>query len=169
MSVSRRALFMRCVAVAPVVVATIAGCATSSPRPGEPLVDVDSRGIAMQGYDPVSYFPEGGGIPQPGSSDVVARHSGAIYRFAGERSRKRFLDRPTRYVPLYGGWDAWSMVSGQRETPDPTNFLIRDEHLLLFMDGVFVDGREKWLERDHRALREKADQAWFALLSKAGS
>ena len=46
---------------------------------------------------------------------------------------KIFLNspQPTRYVPLYGGWDAWSMVTGQRETPDPMSFLIRDGHLLL--------------------------------------
>ena len=100
MSARRSSLALRCVLAAHLLLAPLVSCAGSAPRPGEPLVDVDSRGIAMQGYDPVSYFPEGGGVPQPGSSDVVARHAGAIYRFAGERSRKRFLDAPTRYVPL---------------------------------------------------------------------
>ena len=141
------------------------GCTT--PSLGPVPANVDARGVALAGFDPVTYFPEGGGVPRPGSSDIVARHEGAIYRFTGNSNRSRFLGDPTRYVPLYGGWDAWSMVDGQREDVDPTNFLIRDERLLLFLDGTFVDGREKWLARDHADLRRRADQAWFTLLSNA--
>jgi len=145
----------------------LAGCrATEAVLVAPPLYNVDTNGVGMHGYDPVSYFPEGGGVPRVGSTDIVARHQGVTYHFVGEATRRRFLGNPERYVPLYGGWSAWAMVDGQRMDVDPTSFLVQDGHLLLFYLGTFSDGRAKWLQREPRELRRQADQAWFALVAR---
>lgn len=150
-----------------VALSALGACAASrAAPPGLALYNVDEAGLAMHGYDPVSYFPEGGGVPRAGSSDIVARHQGVTYRFVGEAHRRQFLGNPERYVPLFGGWSAWGMVDGQRMDVDPTSFLIEDGHLLLFFSGTFSDGRAKWLQRDRRELRERAERAWFSLLAK---
>jgi len=125
--------------------------------------NVDEQGVGLHGYDPVSYFAEGGGVPRVGSSDIVAKHQRVTYRFVGEANRRRFLGNPERYVPLFGGWNAWGMVEGQRMDIDPTSFLIQDGHLLVFFSGTFSDGRAKWLQRDGAELRQRADLAWSAL------
>jgi hypothetical protein len=125
--------------------------------------NVDEHGVGLHGYDPVSYFAEGGGVPRVGSSDIIAKHQGVTYRFVGEANRRRFLGNPERYVPLFGGWSAWGMVEGQRMDIDPTSFLIQDGHLLVFFSGTFSDGRAKWLQRDGAELRQRADVAWSEL------
>jgi len=138
-----------------------------APRPA--IFNIDELGIGLHGYDPVSYFPEGGGVPRVGAADINTRYEGVVYRFVGEANRRRFLGNPERYAPLYGGWSAWGMVEGQRMDVDPTSFLIQDGRLLVFFSGTFSDGRAKWLQRDGRELRERADRAWSTLRSKEDS
>jgi YHS domain-containing protein len=130
------------------------------------LVNLDDHGVALHGYDPVTYFAEGGGIPRIGRSEHTVRYEGVLYRFIGSQNVQRFQADPERYVPAYGGFSAWEMVDGNRQDIDPTSFLIQDGKLLLFYSGPFSNGRTKWQQRDGRELRERADRAWFALLSK---
>lgn len=160
---ARRALFTLCLALVSTACRSsrVAGAVLEEP----PLVNVDS-GVGLAGYDPVTYFPEGGGVPRVGSTDLAATHQGVVYHFVGEANRRRFLANPSRYVPLYGGWSAFEMVDGQQQDIDPTAFLLQDGHLLLFFRGTFSDGRAKWLERDPRELRRRADQAWAALVAR---
>lgn len=55
------------------------------------LLHLGTDGLARKGYDPVAYFPEGGGRARKGSPDLAARHAGVLYRFASEANRDRFL------------------------------------------------------------------------------
>ncbi|MEZ6013606.1 MAG: YHS domain-containing (seleno)protein [Planctomycetota bacterium] len=159
---SRRTLLLALVCI------TLGGCA----GPGHPAAaapapfNVDEAGLGLHGYDPVTYFPEGGGVPRVGSSDITSHHQGVTYRFVGLANRDRFHANPERYVPLYGGWSAWGMVDGQQMDIDPTSFLVEDGHLLLFYFGTFSDGRSKWLQRDTKELRARADRAWSTLRSR---
>jgi YHS domain-containing protein len=121
-------------------------------------VDGDVK-VALQGYDPVAYFPEGGGKPAEGSTKFAAVHGGITYRFTSDEHRKLFLADPWKYEPAYGGWCAYAMADGEKVEVDPESFRVLDGRLFVFYDGLFADTRKSWL-KDETALLEKADAAW---------
>jgi thiol-disulfide isomerase/thioredoxin len=121
--------------------------------------------IALGGFDPVAYFPEGGGEAREGSPEITLEHGGAVYRFVSEANRKRFHADPARYEAAYGGWCAWAMAQAQGEKVevDPESFLVQDGRLMLFYDGFFADTRKSWLKGDPAALAGQADGNWQRL------
>lgn len=133
------------------------------------LRNVDRSGLALHGYDPVSYFPEGGAIPKKGNPSRVSEYLGATYRFADADNQERFEADPQRYAPAYGGWCAWAMVTGERVDVDPRSFLIENDRLLLFYDGLFADTRERWLKSSNLTLGSDADSQWDRLQEVSAS
>ena len=75
--------------------------------------------IGLQGYDPVSYFAEGGGVPKVGLVDIAVEYGGVVYQFANQGNRSVFLSNPTKYEPTYGGWCAWAMANDSFADIDP--------------------------------------------------
>jgi YHS domain-containing protein len=140
----------------------LAACA--SPKDGPMLNQVE--GLALAGYDPVSYFPAGGGKPLPGRSGLEAAQGGLVYRFATEENREAFKKNPERYAPAYGGWCAWAMAAGETSPVDPESFLIQDGRLLLFYAGFLADDRAQWLAGNPVALKAAADRNWRALVGE---
>lgn len=122
--------------------------------------------LALKGYDPVAYFPEGGGKPRKGSDAFELVHAGVRYRFASEETKKLFLAKPAKYEPAYGGWCAYAMADGDEVDIDPESFLVTGERLFVFYKSFFADTRAKWL-KDERALMEKADKAWKKIVEPA--
>ncbi|MCX4240569.1 YHS domain-containing (seleno)protein [Paraliomyxa miuraensis] len=117
-------------------------------------------GLAIEGYDPVAYFPEGGGAPQPGRADLELQHEGVTYRFATPENLERFRAAPGRYEPAYGGWCAYAMgKTGRTVKVDPEAFLIEGDRLLLFYRTKMADTREKWAEEPGQ-LRPRAEREW---------
>lgn len=121
--------------------------------------NVDGKRLALEGFDPVAYFPEGGGAPRKGDAKFELDVDGVRYRFAREEHRAWFQAEPERYRPKYGGWCAYAMADGERVEVDPKSFLIENGALLLFYDGLFADTRAKWRPRAGE-LRPKADRNW---------
>ena len=114
-------------------------------------------GLALEGYDPVSYFDAE--MPLRGSSDFTVRHDQLVYRFASLENQERFQRDPERYVPAYGGWCAYAMADGQKVEIDPKAFLVQEGRLLLFYRSFWSDTRKLWLN-DADALLERADEHW---------
>ncbi len=129
-------------------------------------VNLAADRLALEGYDPVAYFEEGGGEPRVGTSELWAELHGALYRFSSSTNRDLFLANPDRYEPRYGGWCAWAMVDGERVEIDPESFLIEDGGLYLFYDGLFGDTRKLWLEKGGANLRPAADREWNNIIGK---
>lgn len=123
-------------------------------------LNVPRSGLAIEGYDPVAYFPEGGGDPKKGAKTRTVEYRGATYRFASDANRDRFLAMPSHYAPAYGGWCAYAMADDDRVEIDPESFLIEDGSLLLFFDGFFADTRNRWLKEGRDELRGRADGHW---------
>lgn len=136
--------------------------ATTGQFPGS-IENLDRSGLAIQGYDPVTYFVEGGGIPAKGEAARTAAHDGATYQFVSEANRELFLQDPHRYVPRYGGWCAWAMIEGELIEVDPESYLIEDGGLYLFYDGWLADTRELWLELGGETNRPAANANWGQL------
>ncbi|MCA9711685.1 MAG: hypothetical protein KDK70_37970, partial [Myxococcales bacterium] len=113
-----------------VVEADGAGCTSPSvPRLAADAAtehyNLGSDRLGIEGYDPVAYFPEGGGVPTPGRPELTHEHQGVVYRFASEDHRARFQADPTRYEPAYGGWCAYALgKNGRLVKVDPQAFLI---------------------------------------------
>lgn len=99
-------------------------------------------GVAIGGYDPVSYRQPDG--PVTGKADYSADHDGATYLFADEANLETFLANPGRYVPAYSGFCAVTMALGRVTCPDYSNFQIEDDRLLLFEVTGFTNGRTLW-------------------------
>ncbi|MDQ8204893.1 YHS domain-containing (seleno)protein [Pelagicoccus sp. SDUM812003] len=119
-------------------------------------------GLALQGYDPVSYHTEA--APVKGRDDIVVERDGALYRFSSEEHRQAFLEDPERYEPAFGGWCAWAMLDGEKVDVDPESYRIFDGRLLVFYDGFWGATREKWTKKSQKsgekALYEQASRNW---------
>ena len=122
--------------------------------------NLGKRALAIEGYDPVAYFEEGGGEPEKGSKDITVAHRGVTYRFSSAENKKTFLASPERFEPEYGGWCAYAMADGKQVDVDPKSFLIEDGRLLLFYKGLFNDTRKKWRKEGGNELGPKADGNW---------
>lgn len=117
--------------------------------------------VGLVGYDPVSYFPEGGSSPQKGSIKISAEHDGVTYRFATEDHQKAFKKNPAKFLPQYGGWCAWAVSElGSRVDVDPLSYEIRSEKLYVFYRDPGLDTRSLWKADEMIA---KADKKWPSL------
>jgi peroxiredoxin/YHS domain-containing protein len=125
--------------------------------------DLDGKGhLAINGYDPVAYFPEGGGKPAKGAKEHEYVHDGVTYRFASAEHLALFKQNPSKYEPAHGGWCSYAMwKSGEKVEVDPESFIVKDDRLFLFYDGWGGDTRKKWLSAgDHASQAAAADAAW---------
>ena len=116
--------------------------------------------IALQGYDPVSYFLAG---PVKGSSSFACVYKGITYHFSSDKNLQLFKASPAKYEPAYGGWCAYAMGnSGEKVEIDPRTYKITNGKLYLFYNFYFTNTLTKW-NADENNLRTKADQYWIKL------
>jgi YHS domain-containing protein len=120
--------------------------------------NLNSTGLAIEGYCPVTYFTDDKAVP--GNPSLTATHNGVDYRFASQSAKQAFESNPQRYVPAYGGWCAFGMAVQDKFPVDPTNFKIVDGRLMLFLRNANVDARERWDRGDEAGQVESADRHW---------
>ena len=141
-------------------------CIVPAAWAGDALVNLDDAGVAIGGYDAVSYFS---GKAQQGQTSLSHQHEGAIYRFATEENREKFIAEPEKFLPAYGGWCAWAMLEGEKIKIDPESFKIVDGVTYLFYDGFWGDTLKKWNElaarEGEKNLVVKADGFWREITS----
>jgi len=123
-------------------------------------LDAERNNLAIDGYDPVAYFPEGGGEPRKGKPEFGIVYAGVTYRFASAANRDTFKKNPSRYEPAHGGWCSWAMREGTKTEVDPKNFLVKDGRLFLFYRDFFTNTRTQWLKGDHEREAAEADAHW---------
>lgn len=123
----------------------------------------NKNGVAIQGYDPVSYFKDG---PVKGSKELTAEFEGVTYYFSSEENQKAFEEAPAKYVPAYGGWCAYAMVDGEKVSINPKSYKIVNGKLLLFYDKFFTDTLKLWNKKEEPEdqLISTADNAWSGIL-----
>ena len=139
-----------------------AGSATPLRAQEKLLLNADKNGLALQGYDPVSYFgPEG---PRKGSADFTATHQGVSYRFVSAENRDRFAMEPDRYAPQFGGYCGWAASRDYLAPIDPEAFTIMDGRLILQYSRKVL---EMW-QQDPRARLTLADKNWPGLVEREG-
>jgi len=116
------------------------------------------NGLALQGYDAVSYF--NGSKPLRGKADLTTTYGGVTYRFANAANLEVFKKSPARYEPQYGGWCAYAMGDdGSKVEVDPETFKLDDGKLYLFYNKFFTNTLPKW-NTDEARLHRQADVNW---------
>ena len=114
--------------------------------------------VAIQGYDPVSYFTERKAVK--GKKDLAVSHQGVLYYFSSEANKEEFKKNPSKYEPQYGGWCAYAMgAKGEKVSIDPKTFKIVDGKLFLFYNKFFNNTLTDW-NKDESSLHSKADINW---------
>lgn len=131
-----------------------------------PAISVQERfdtlglGVALGGFDPVAYFPEGGGQPAKGFVQRDFKLNGVTYRFASDANLERFRANPEKYLPAYNGWCAWAMSElNAKVDVEPTSFEIYNGKLYVFYDHDDLNTRALWL-KNPAAMVSKADTNW---------
>jgi YHS domain-containing protein len=118
--------------------------------------------IAIQGYDPVSYFKE---KPSKGKKEISTTVEGVTYNFSSVANRDAFLKKPSSYEPQFGGWCAYAMgSSGEKVEIDPETFKILDGKLYLFYNAYFNNTLKSW-NKDEVNLKKKADTNWKKIIN----
>lgn len=77
---------------------------------------VDDKGIAIHGYDPVSFFA---GAGKPGVEQFSSKYHGATYLFADAADKAKFDAKPEAYVPQFGGYCAYGTAVGKKFRTEP--------------------------------------------------
>lgn len=126
------------------------------------LLNVDSKGIAIKGYDPVAFFTDN--KPVKGDPAIQSTYAGATYRFASTDHKKMFDANPSKYEPQFGGFCAWAVSQGYTASIDPNAFQIVDGRLILqYSPGVRND-----FNKDTAGNLSKADANWPGIVKKKG-
>lgn len=116
------------------------------------------KGIAIQGYDPVSYFTQSKALK--GNAQFQYNYEGAVYRFASQTNLDLFKQNPQKYEPQYGGWCAYAMgASGEKVEVDPETFKVVNGKLYLFYHSWVNNTLLKWND-DETHLLPAADKNW---------
>jgi hypothetical protein len=119
-------------------------------------------GVALGGFDPVSYFPEGGNQPAKGFIKRDFEYGGVTYRFASDANRDLFRANPDKYVPAYNGWCAWAIAElNAKVDVEPTAYEIHEGKLYVFYDHADLNTRELWL-KDPQDMVTRANSNWQA-------
>ena len=112
--------------------------------------------IGLKGYDPVSYFTEGGGHPQKGLAAIEGKYGDVTYFFASDENRNLFFANPTKFEPTYGGWCAWAMANEAYADIDPELYTINGNRLHFFISR----GAKARFDRDLASREADDDNFW---------
>ena len=113
--------------------------------------------LALEGYDPVSYFNN---KPIEGKSQFKFVSKGITYLFSSQVNLDKFKSDPEKYEPAYGGWCAYAMgETGEKVKVDPETFKIVDGKLYLFYNFWGNNTLTDW-NKNEKNLKSKADQNW---------
>ncbi len=115
---------------------------TTPPELRRSSFNVDKDGLALQGYDPISYLDKSG--PKQGTQAHAFVYRGVTYRFATAENKAKFEAEPAKYEPPYGGWCAWAVIDGDKVEIDPLNFEVIDGKVYLFYKGWLGNAKRKW-------------------------
>jgi len=128
---------------------------------GEPVVFNRYTGLAIDGYDPVSYFD---GKPAEGDSKFSNTHKGVTYLFSSLVNLNKFKANPEKYEPAYGGWCAYAMgENGEKVKIDPETYKIIEGKLFLFYNFWGNNTLSDW-NKNEKSLKSKADLNWKKFL-----
>lgn len=122
-----------------------------------------TNGLAIEGYDPVSYFTKG--KAEMGTSKYSVSFLGVKYLFSCQKNKELFVSSPTKYEPQFGGWCAFAMGdSGKKVEINPSTFKIINDKLYLFYNAFFNNTLTDW-NKEEGKLKIKAEKNWSRFIA----
>lgn len=126
----------------------------------------DSSSIAIEGYDPVSYFEKN--KAEKGKDEFQAQHhftdngesKSAIYKFSSKEHLDKFKAKPEAYLPQYGGYCAYAVANGTTASIDPEAFAVINGKLYL---NYSARVQAKWSKQKEEFIKQ-ADANWPKVL-----
>jgi YHS domain-containing protein len=120
-----------------------------------------ARGIAIHGYDVVSYFK---GSPAQGSRNFSSEYRGVTFFFANQANMNTFDASPEAFIPAYGGWCATAIGLASRKIDiNPTSYLIQEGKLFLFATAN-GSAKDEWLAKLPN-IKQSADANWARIFN----
>jgi len=114
--------------------------------------------LANEGYSLVSYFEKN--KAEMGLAKYSAEYEGKLYWFSSADQVDTFNSNPTRYLPRFSGFCAYSLALGRKVPIDPTKFKIIADQLLLF----HPDGLVEWTRSSNEEeLLRRATSSFLSL------
>ena len=92
-------------------------------------IDKNTDGVALKGYDPVSYFTDM--RPEMGMSNISYKWGGATWQFTSKDHMKMFKENPSKYTPQYGGYCAYAVTKNILVPADPAIWTMENGKLYL--------------------------------------
>jgi len=109
-------------------------------------------GLALNGFDPVSYRSAGRAVP--GRERFELAHRGIVWRFVSAANRAAFSDAPELYEPAFAGFDGLGVSEGRAIETNPTVFAVVGGRLVLFRTPenrqAFIAGSAAMAQADAR-------------------
>jgi len=99
-------------------------------RAAENAAPGPGKRVALNGYDPVSYFIPG--RPEKGSDAFWIEFDDAVYMFRSAEHRAMFDRDPDRYAPQYSGYCAIGTSLNHKAEVDPESWAISNGKLYVF-------------------------------------
>ena len=125
---------------------------------GQRVIANPHTGLALDGYDPVSYFIND--QPIPGQARFEYRWAGVVWRFENAGNMAAFKDAPEVYSPRYGGHGALAVSRGFTAEGRSMIWAIFEDRLYLFHSPA---NRAIWADNPRKFL-DSAAQHWPKLL-----
>ena len=126
--------------------------AESQPQSFE--INLDEKGRALRGYDPVAYFEAG--TPIEGKSEFSLDWNGAKWLFTSVENRKKFEQDPKNYAPANGGYCTFGVVLSKKFDGDPEVWALFKNRLYVFLNE---EVKGKFLQ-DQTGNMEKISKNW---------
>ena len=127
------------------------------PALGEVMQRDLHTGLAINGFDPVSYRL--GSKPIAGRAEYELIQNRFVWRFASKANLEAFRDAPQVYAPAFGGFDPTGVANGVAVESDPSQFAVIGSRLYLFRSA---ENRQRFLRE--AGLLAQAESRWNAVL-----
>ena len=126
---------------------------------------VDKSGLAIGGYDVVSYFKDHKAVK--GNIANAEKVGKTTYYFASKANAKAFKANPEKYAPQCNGYCAWGVAEKDSKfSINPETFKIVDNKLYLFFNGDFngqqVNTLDIW-NKDEAKYLKAIDKKWATI------
>jgi hypothetical protein len=144
--------------LAAMALAVLAVAGPSWSATGERIVVDRNSGLAISGFDPVTYFTDAQALP--GKGEFEQEVAGTVWRFRNAGNRAAFMADPEVYTPRYGGYDPIDVGRGVAVAGNPLLWVIDGERLYFFYRA---ETRKEFVQ-DRDRIVSTADRVWPSVL-----
>ena len=134
---------------------------SQSDRQQDFSLNLDERGRALRGYDPVAYFSEG--QPVEGQDEFSFDWDNATWYFASAENRDKFAANPEKFAPANGGYCTFGIVLGKKFDGDPQVWSLHENKLYVFLNE---EVKTKFFQ-DTVGNLKKVTETWPEIASKS--